>query len=153
MCDGNILLIRLQHDWNSPESRGIIMIILILISLSIGLVCITMIHLQYHPEFAMISHRRSNRIRLDTLLIGTVSTCSIWLASKAVPGNSMTGLLTCPLSTHIMLGNSSSPKSGMSRAFSCQGFHTTVSGKLYFCTRIFLPETTFVMICSGCVFW
>ena len=89
----------------------------------------------------------------DTDPPSTHITCKIWLASKAVPGSNMTGLLTCPLSTHIMFGNSSSPKSGMSRAFSCQGFHTTVSGKLYFCTRIFLPDTTLVIMCSGCVFW
>ena len=52
-------------------------------------------------------------------------TCSIWLASKTVPGGSTMGEVTCPASTHTMLGNSSSPKSGISFAFSSHGFHTT----------------------------
>jgi hypothetical protein len=52
-------------------------------------------------------------------------TCNIWLASNAVPGNKMTGLDTWPDSTHTMFGNSSSPKSEISLAFSTHGFHTT----------------------------
>lgn len=31
--------------------------------------------------------------------------------------------------------------------------HLPVSGKLYFCSRIFLPDTTFVIICSCGVCW
>lgn len=53
-------------------------------------------------------------------------TCSIWLASKAVPGSSIMGVATRPASTQTMLGNSSSPKSGISFANSDQGFQITV---------------------------
>jgi len=48
-------------------------------------------------------------------------------ASKAVPGKRITGAETCPASTQIMLGYSSSPKSWISLAFSTHGFHTTAS--------------------------
>lgn len=80
-------------------------------------------------------------------------TCSIWLASKAVPGRRITGLDTCPDSTHTIFGYSSSPKSDISFAWSIHGFQITVSGKLYFWMRILRPDTTFVMMCSCGVFW
>lgn len=79
-------------------------------------------------------------------------TWRLWLASKAVPGWSTKGVVTLPASTHSMFGHSSGPKSGSSLAFSAHGFQTTVSGKLYFCIRIFLPDTTFVIMCSCAVF-
>lgn len=57
-------------------------------------------------------------------------TCNIWLASKAVPGRRTTGLETCPDSTQIIFGYSSSPKSGTSLLWSSHGFHTTgIHGK------------------------
>lgn len=80
-------------------------------------------------------------------------TCNIWLASNAVPGIRMTGLETCPDSTHTIFGYSSSPKSESSLALWTHGFQITVSGKLYFWILILRPDTTFVMMCSCGVFW
>jgi hypothetical protein len=68
-------------------------------------------------------------------------TCNIWLASNAVPGSKMTGLDTWPDSTHTMLGNSSSPKSEISFAFSTHGFHTTGTSKC-FAVRLVIAELT-----------
>lgn len=68
-------------------------------------------------------------------------TCNIWLASNAVPGSKMTGLETWPDSTHTMLGNSSSPKSEISFAFSTHGFHTTGTSKCY-TVRLVIAELT-----------
>lgn len=110
---------------------------------------------------------------LEFHLFGLTITWRICEASKAVPGRSSTGDETWPASTQTMLGYSSSPKSGVSRALSSHGFQITrrkfqmwtsvtvgsrvfdspVSGKLYFCSRIFRPETTFVMMCSWFVCW
>lgn len=64
---------------------------------------------------------------LDEAPFSTHITCKIWLASKAVPGNRITGLDTCPDSTHTIFGYSSSPKSDSSFACCIHGFHTTIT--------------------------
>ena len=63
---------------------------------------------------------------LEFHLFGLTITWRICEASNAVPGSSSTGDETWPASTHTMLGYSSSPKSGVSRALSSHGFQMTV---------------------------
>lgn len=62
---------------------------------------------------------------LEFHLFGFTITWRICEASKAVPGRRSTGDDTWPASTQTMLGYSSSPKSGVSRALSNHGFQTT----------------------------
>lgn len=83
----------------------------------------------YRPKCTVLELSTHNITRMNTRSTPTATcgrafsiintlhmTCRIWLASKAVPGSRITGLETCPASTHTMLGYSSSPKSDISLA-------------------------------------